>query len=65
MKIAEDLYQKGFISYPRTETNSFSQDFDIKAMARVVAQNGAPWSGSILFLLLYVTSRESRFARPL
>lgn len=29
MKVAEQLYQRGFISYPRTETDSFSSDFRI------------------------------------
>ena len=33
MKIAEDLYQTGFISYPRTETDVFSPDFDLRAIA--------------------------------
>lgn len=28
MKIAEELYNKGFISYPRTETDKFPEDFD-------------------------------------
>jgi len=30
MKIAEDLYQKGFISYPRTETDQFDRGMDLK-----------------------------------
>ncbi len=29
MKIAEKLYQQGFISYPRTETNIFSSEIDL------------------------------------
>lgn len=29
MKIAEKLYQQGFISYPRTETNIFSPDVNL------------------------------------
>ncbi|TDG42742.1 hypothetical protein AWZ03_010848 [Drosophila navojoa] len=29
MTIAEKLYSKGFISYPRTETNQFSKEFEL------------------------------------
>ncbi|CDY39837.1 BnaC02g42810D [Brassica napus] len=32
MKVAEELYQAGFISYPRTETDSFSSRTDLRAM---------------------------------
>ncbi|KAK4567071.1 hypothetical protein RGQ29_003062 [Quercus rubra] len=34
MKVAEDLYQAGFISYPRTETDSFSQRTDLHAIVQ-------------------------------
>jgi DNA topoisomerase-3 len=30
MKMAEELYQAGFISYPRTETDAFPNDFDYR-----------------------------------
>ncbi|CDP16020.1 unnamed protein product [Coffea canephora] len=30
MKVAEDLYQTGFISYPRTETDRFSEKTDLQ-----------------------------------
>lgn len=29
LQVAEDLYQAGFISYPRTETDSFSVNTDL------------------------------------
>ncbi|KAK3091602.1 hypothetical protein FSP39_021083 [Pinctada imbricata] len=32
MKIAESLYTKGFISYPRTETNIFPKDLDLRGL---------------------------------
>lgn len=32
MKVAEDLYNKGFISYPRTETDIFDRGMDLKAL---------------------------------
>ncbi|XP_050227731.1 DNA topoisomerase 3-alpha isoform X2 [Mercurialis annua] len=34
MKVAEDLYQSGFISYPRTETDSFSNRTDLHTIVR-------------------------------
>lgn len=30
MKLAEELYQSGFISYPRTETDCFEEGYDLK-----------------------------------
>ena len=32
MTIAEKLYTKGIISYPRTETNMFSKEIDLKCV---------------------------------
>eukprot|EP00897_Mesotaenium_endlicherianum_P006293 jgi/Mesen1/5692/ME000288S04901 len=32
MKVAEELYQAGFISYPRTETDGFPENMDLQAM---------------------------------
>ncbi|CAA6667245.1 unnamed protein product [Spirodela intermedia] len=34
MKVAEELYQAGFISYPRTETDSFSVNTDLHAIVQ-------------------------------
>lgn len=31
-QIAEELYTKGWISYPRTETDSFDKGIDLKAL---------------------------------
>lgn len=30
MRHAEELYQQGFISYPRTETDQFEQSYDLR-----------------------------------
>jgi hypothetical protein len=32
MKIAEELYQEGFISYPRTETDCFDKAYDLQVV---------------------------------
>lgn len=36
MKIAEKLYTRGFISYPRTETNIFPKDFNLRYFLLVI-----------------------------
>lgn len=50
MKVAEDLYQNGFISYPRTETDCFSEKTDLRTM--VQEQEGHPVWGSYAQRLL-------------
>lgn len=34
MKLAEELYQAGYISYPRTETDVFSENMDLIGLVR-------------------------------
>ena len=42
---AEKLYQKGFISYPRTETDTFPQAMNLKSLVQNQSQNNQnPWS---------------------
>ncbi|KAL5106637.1 DNA topoisomerase 3-alpha [Taenia crassiceps] len=43
MSLAESLYTKGYISYPRTETNSFPQELDLKPLVEAQIQDGR-WS---------------------
>ncbi|KAF6167122.1 hypothetical protein GIB67_029760 [Kingdonia uniflora] len=43
MKVAEELYMSGFISYPRTETDGFSERTDLRAI--VQEQRGHPTWG--------------------
>lgn len=39
MKIAEDLYTKGWISYPRTETDQFDPGMDLRALVNKQTQD--------------------------
>ncbi|CAL9117466.1 unnamed protein product [Musa textilis] len=55
MKIAEELYQAGFISYPRTETDGFSVNTDLHAIVR--EQVTHPIWGSYAQQLLDVEAR--------
>ena len=40
MKIAEDLYTKGFISYPRTETDQFDRGMNLRSIVEKQTQDG-------------------------
>lgn len=41
MQVAEQLYQKGWISYPRTETDQFDRGMDLRALVQKQTQGGA------------------------
>ncbi|KAL8928129.1 MAG: hypothetical protein Q9172_001039 [Xanthocarpia lactea] len=41
MKVAEDLYTKGWISYPRTETDQFDQGMDLRRLVEKQTQDNA------------------------
>jgi DNA topoisomerase-3 len=51
MKLAEELYQGGFLSYPRTETDQFAEGYDLRGMVAAQAGAGAPWSAFAARLL--------------
>ncbi|OQV16355.1 DNA topoisomerase 3-beta-1 [Hypsibius exemplaris] len=38
MQLAERLYTSGYISYPRTETSSYPDNFDLKAVAQEIGK---------------------------
>ncbi|OSS51014.1 hypothetical protein B5807_04405 [Epicoccum nigrum] len=40
MKVAEELYTKGWISYPRTETDQFDRGMDLRAIITRQTQDG-------------------------
>ena len=58
MDIAEKLYQKGFISYPRTETNRYAHSINLKNLAKnhisspnwgeyaTALMDGSQWGGA-------------------
>ena len=57
MRICEILYQKGYISYPRTETAIFPAGTDFPALIQVQCAN--PWSAYATHLL-----NDNAFAAP-
>lgn len=50
LDIAEKLYQQGFLSYPRTETDQFDKEFDFKALItkQVADHRWGPFSQRLL-----------------
>ncbi|CAI4047833.1 hypothetical protein SUVZ_12G2720 [Saccharomyces uvarum] len=68
---AEKLYQKGFISYPRTETDSFPHAMDLKSLVEKQAQLDQPgtggktaWAEYAASLLLPENTSGNRFKPP-
>jgi DNA topoisomerase-3 len=47
MRIAEKLYTQGLISYPRTETNIFPKELNLRNLIELQAQDPA-WGGDLL-----------------
>ncbi|KAI9822017.1 MAG: DNA topoisomerase [Thelocarpon impressellum] len=50
MKVAEDLYTKGFISYPRTETDQFDKGIDLRKLVEKQQQDNrwGPYAQGLL-----------------
>ncbi len=62
--MAETLYCKGFISYPRTETDMFDAEFQLEPLIRIQA-NDARWGGYASGLLENNHANNgNRFSRP-
>ena len=58
MKLAEELYQEGFISYPRTETDCFDPAYDLKVPLPPHSSHGSSCSST------YGTSQIKRRKNP-
>ena len=43
MEIAEKLYNRGYISYPRTETNFYSKNIDLFAIVKELSTSRYKW----------------------
>ena len=57
MEIAESLYQRGYISYPRTETDSFKEGTDLQSLIHLQTSDGR-WGNYAQTLL------NSKFVYP-
>lgn len=60
MRVAEQLYMQGYISYPRTETTAYSQNFDIEGTLRQIqdakewGKDVSGWDGGAVVLFIYL-----------
>jgi DNA topoisomerase IA len=57
MHAAEKLYTSGFISYPRTETNIFPKDFNLRQLVEMQTQDGR-WGGKTNNVILNKISAQ-------
>lgn len=44
LHVAESLYLKGILSYPRTETDRYPENFDLEETVRCMASPNLPWA---------------------
>ena len=65
MKIAEDLYNKGFISYPRTETDRFDKGMNLRGLVQKQTQDTTNrWGGFARDLVDSNNNNNNKFVWP-
>ena len=57
MRIAEQLYHKGILSYPRTETNRFHSSMDVESFVRLHV-NHSVWGSYVSGQMIFTSPRE-------
>jgi DNA topoisomerase III len=65
MEVAEKLYNKGLISYPRTETNQFSATIDLVQICKAIAafKGKQPWC-KFSKKLISPSGQKNLFSQP-
>lgn len=61
MTHAEKLYNEGFISYPRTETDRYDDCIDLQRLVKKHKTSGAPWSE---YAVRLATNNFAKFDAP-
>lgn len=61
MELAEKLYNNGYVSYPRTETDTFDESIDLKKLVSKHTRPDLPW-GSYASTLL--SGNPPKFVKP-
>ena len=64
MKIAEKLYTSGYISYPRTETNIFPKNMNLRQLVEAQTPDNR-WGGKLSSLNLLYFHHNNNFRRTL
>ena len=64
MQVAERLYTQGFISYPRTESTQYAENFDLKEVLHQ-QKNSHEWGSEVRDLLSKVTLHSNSLLNPL